>query len=311
MRRKKEVNSNRKRHYRLVRHYSFTIRGVSHLPYFGFKIRRRYNLMRHKRIIKILTPLFDEVMQITNQKSKQNNVLNGNSYDTIWFFWWQGKDQITDLSNKCYKSLLKNKGKRKVVFISKNNFQEYAKLPDYIVEKFEAGLITKTHFSDILRFNLLRNYGGLWVDATLYFTASLDMFKTQELITCSGYPDELKYNIAYGRWTGFFIGGPREIDIFSFMDNFFLEYWKQNDYLIDYYLIDYALHYAWQKNLSAFRDICKKNSGKQPRLFDLQSKLGEDYDSSQWEALKEKTCVFKLSNKMNFRRGKGTLYYKL
>ena len=59
------------RHYTFVRHYSFFIRGVSKIPYYGPKIRRRYNLGRHRKIIRILTPLFDEVLQDTHLNLEQ------------------------------------------------------------------------------------------------------------------------------------------------------------------------------------------------------------------------------------------------
>lgn len=308
---KRKENKLKVRHYTFVRHYSFFIRGISKVPYVGSKIRRKYNLSRHRKIIRILTPLFDKVLQDTNLHFENGEAIDNSSQNIVWFFWWQGKEQITDLSEKCYKSLLKNKGKRKVIFISKHNYKEYTNLPDYIIEKFEAGLITKTHFSDILRFNLLSNHGGLWVDATLYFTDNLDLFNTSKLVTCSGYPDELKYNIAFGRWTGFFIGGPSELNIFSFMNNFFIKYWKLNDYLIDYYLIDYALDYAWEKNLSSFKEICHENQGLQPCLFDLEQKLGERFDQSEWDLLTKNTSVFKLSNKLQFDKSVGTFYSNL
>lgn len=294
-----------------VQHYSLTIRAISKIPYVGFKIRRRYNIYRHQKIMKILDPLFKKAFQMTKQQSKKTTKRKDNSKDIIWFFWWQGKNKITDLSQKCYESLLKNKGNRRVIFISKDNFQEYIDIPSYILEKFKAGLITKTHFSDILRFNLLKKYGGLWVDATLYFSDSLNKFNTQNLLTCSGYSDDLKYNIAYGRWTGFFIGGPHELDIFLFMNIFFSEYWKEYNYLIDYYLIDYALYYAWKKDLSSFQEISKKNEGLQPRMFDLESKLGEKYNQKEWEQLTKNTSVFKLSNKIKIRKDKDTFFYKL
>lgn len=65
------------RHYTFIRHYSFFIRGVSKIPYYGPKIRRRYNLGRHRKIIRILTPLFDEVLQDThlNLEDRKNNRL--------------------------------------------------------------------------------------------------------------------------------------------------------------------------------------------------------------------------------------------
>lgn len=37
----------------------------------------------------------------------------------------------------------------------------------------EKGIITNTHFSDLLRIELLINHGGLWLDATTYLTGTL------------------------------------------------------------------------------------------------------------------------------------------
>ena len=48
---------------------------------------------------------------------------------------------------------------------------KYVQFPNYIIEKWNAGLITNTHMTDLLRLELLIRYGGMWVDATVLCTS--------------------------------------------------------------------------------------------------------------------------------------------
>ena len=75
--------------------------------------------------------------------------------------------------------------------------------------------------------------------------------------------------------------------------------------------MDYALYYAWGKNLSFFKEISQENQGLQPCLFDLEQKLGERFDQSEWDLLTKNTSVFKLSNKLQFDKSVGTFYSNL
>ncbi|NRO93651.1 capsular polysaccharide synthesis protein [Lactobacillus helveticus] len=267
------------------------------------RVSRKYNKYRQFKINKKLYPIF----QIAQQKITQKNEIK--DCNIIWVFWWQGKDKMTPLSKKCYKNILKNKGNRIVILLTKENIRQYATLPEYIYTKIKSKKISLTHLSDILRFNLLNNYGGLWMDATLYVTDSLDKFSKKELFTCSGYEDKYLFNISYGRWTGFFIGGPSHLSLFQFMDNFFQEYWKYNDKLIDYFLIDYALNYAWNKNLSKFRTISKKYNMINPRMFELQGILNNKFDIRKINKLTLDTVVFKLSNKKPINYNNKSNFY--
>ena len=52
--------------------------------------------------------------------------------------------------------------------ITKDNWQQYMELPNHIIEKVENGKITLTHFSDIIRAELIKNYGGVWEHAKDY-----------------------------------------------------------------------------------------------------------------------------------------------
>lgn len=285
---------------------SFFIAKILHrLPHCD-KLSIFYNQKRHHYIEKLLNPIFEYSLK----RIKNNDHTKNNGSNIIWIFWWQGRNKMTPLTDKCYRSIIKNSGKRKVILITKYNIKKYATIPEYIYQKVEQKKITLTHLSDILRFNLLNNYGGLWVDATIYVTDNLDQFKTNELFTCSGYSIDRAFNISYGRWTGFFIGGPAHLELFDFMDTFFGIYWKYNDKLIDYFLIDFALNYAWNKDLSNFEDITAQNKRKAPKLFELEKNINKEFSEKEWNQIIKNTITFKLSNKKKIK-SKNTFYYHL
>lgn len=55
-----------------------------------------------------------------------------------------------------------------MVVIDQNNYRDYVDIPDYIIKKLDKKQMSLTHFSDILRMALLYEYGGVWMDATLF-----------------------------------------------------------------------------------------------------------------------------------------------
>lgn len=254
------------------------------------KISDNFNMHRHQKIKQELKPIFDEAYT-SFTRYKNHNVNN-----TIWIFWWQGKNSMPEIVKKCFQSVNKNCGNKKVVLITKDNIEDYTDISGTIYDKLHNGQITFTHFSDILRANLLKNNGGLWMDATLYATDSLKNIDLNKLYYCSGYPNDT-FNISLGRWTGFFMGGPSGMDLMSFMDELYKCYWMQHDKLIDYFLIDYGLSYAWDKNLSDFCLLEKIYMQNNPHLFNMQSILNQPFNEKLWHRLTNDTNVFKLSYK--------------
>lgn len=252
-----------------------------------------------------LKPCFNEAY--TSFARYENHSIN----NTIWIFWWQGKDSMPELVKKCYRSIEENSGDKKVILITKDNVKKYTDISQTIYDKLDNGQITFTHFSDILRANLLKNNGGLWMDATLYVTSSLKNIDLSKLYYCSGYSND-NFNVSLGRWTGFFMGGPSGMDLMSFMDELYKCYWTKHDKLIDYFLIDYGLNYAWNKNLSKFSSLENTYKSNAPHLFAMQEILNQPFNENTWHELTNDTNVFKLSykKKINFDDPKN-FYHKL
>lgn len=264
-----------------------------------------FNMLRHKKIATALSEIFEK----TYKSTPVNNPIRLEKFQSnyVWVFWWQGEDQMPELVKKCYQSLKRQLYDKKIILITKDNIKEYCSFPQYIFDKCESGKITLTHLSDILRFDLLSHYGGLYTDATVFWTRNLPSSTFSELYTCGGYSDDYYFNVAKGRWTGFLIGGSKGNSLFTFMYDFFLEYWKQREELIDYFLIDYALQFAYENNIGGFKDYADNVAIlNNPNLFELMRIRNQTYSEEKKRKLLSNTCAFKLSYKKKFNNGNNT-----
>lgn len=209
----------------------------------------------------------------------------------IWIFWWQGEETMPPVVRSCYKSVLKNAEKHPVILITENNITEYVEIPQYIYEKIRDRKMTLTHFSDILRENLLYKHGGIWMDATIYMTApfSKEMYK-YEYYSIKGAFEEWE-------WTGFFQATGKGNVFAKAVSHLFNCYWKEHDCLISYLLIDCFLAVA-RKHSPVIDQMIKDLPQKDASIFLLNDQyLDKTYDVDEMEALSNKTNLHKLSYK--------------
>ena len=103
-------------------------------------------------------------MQLSISKHKKQNVNKNNSGSRVY-----------KLVKMCYTRLKQviDSEKMEIHLITLENYKEYVTFPEHITQKFEQKIITMTTLSDILRMCLLSIYGGMWVDATVFFTDSI------------------------------------------------------------------------------------------------------------------------------------------
>ena len=89
----------------------------------------------------------------------------------VWVLWLQGEENAPEIVKACIASTKRAFKGYEYKVLDKSNIHDYIELPDYIEEKYKKGIITHAHYSDIVRVALLSQYGGVWVDATVYCTA--------------------------------------------------------------------------------------------------------------------------------------------
>lgn len=234
--------------------------------------------------------------------------------DCIWVCWWQGLDSAPELVKKCIESIQKNAGNHEVIIITEDNYKEYVNIPKWVEDKKNAGIISLTNYSDLLRLSLLAEHGGMWLDATFFCAKpTIDEYFSFPLWSIKR-PDYLHCSVASGYFAGYSLQcNVEQRWMFATIRDFFLYYWKNNDMLIDYLIVDYMIVLAQQKDSrisNAFKSIVPNN----PCCDELYKVLGEPFDEEVWKKLKKDTSLFKLTWKQEFPKkkdGQDTFYAKL
>ena len=236
----------------------------------------------------------------------------------VWCCWWQGEDQMPELVKMCNDRLrrLLPEDQAELRMITQENYKTYVELPDYIIEKFEQGKMSITALSDILRVALLAEYGGFWIDATVFIS---DYFPT-EFITRDYYaqrmydPIKWKREACKGRWCGFLMGGRAGNIIFLLLRDAFFAWWKEHNSVIDYVILDYFLLSGY-KNIPAIQSQVDNLPDNNPDVFEMYKVLDRPYSDALYSRLTKETNLHKLTYKINLVKetpaGQQTLYANL
>jgi hypothetical protein len=107
---------------------------------------------------------------IKNNSSKNSD---NNIPSVIWFYWHQGLEKAPELIRECLKSWQIHNPSWKIIFLDQSNLSQYVnfQLPEHVLKKI--GLVKQ---SNLLRLQLMLEYGGVWTDATVICRKPLDQW---------------------------------------------------------------------------------------------------------------------------------------
>jgi hypothetical protein len=286
---------------------------------------------KHRAILKYLSKHY---LKITAHYAENNDstFIADSKIDPksiIWVCWWDGEETMPALVKVCYNSIKKNAGTHPVKLITKNNFQDYISIPEYILEKVNKKVITITHFSNIVRANLLYDYGGIWLDATILTLKNITLetlpfytlkapAKNSHSITLSrfagitnksaGLHNEASLQIS--RWSGFLFAGTKGNIIFDYMIKILYAYWKDHDDQIDYLLYDYTIALGYD-NIPFMKKMIDNVPCSNVEKYVLEKNMNAEY-SEETFAQYCVTPFHKLTWKLKFNShtndGKLTIY---
>jgi hypothetical protein len=264
---------------------------------------------KHERIKDVLKKKYLYIIGKYRDSCPAGNVSFIEKTSPVWVCWWQGEADMPDVVRICYESICRNSGSHPVKLVTKENYTEYVHLPDYIIEKANSGIITITHLSDILRMNLLYEYGGYWMDATILLTKTLLEEKNIEFFTTRTVSN--LFYVADSRLAMFLIGGSRYCLFFDFTRTFLHEYWKRENVMIDYFLIDYITALAYD-NIPAIKELIDRNGCYMPNIFDTAFVLNKPFEDDKFNRICRNAYFHKLSWKCSYaittEKGEQTLY---
>ena len=232
----------------------------------------------------------------------------------VWCCWWQGVENMPELVRMCNDRLrhfLPEEAELRM--LTAKNYREYVELPAWVIEKFEAGKMSITALSDILRVALLAEHGGFWIDSTVFISHRFPMeFIQRDYYAQRMYdPVKWKHEACKGRWCGFLMGGKPNNVIFRLLRDAFFEWWKEHDSVVDYVILDYFL-LAGYKQVPAIRDQVDHLPDNNPDVFEMYKVLHLPYTSELYEKLTTNTNLHKLTYKIDLfdqtPDGEQTLY---
>lgn len=224
----------------------------------------------------------------------------------VWICWLQGMENAPEVVKDCYKSVQYWLNDWEVIVITKENMSEYVDFPDFILKKWQRGVITNTHLSDLLRLELLIRYGGLWLDATTYLTGKLPLYveKRDFFVYRNGWMDQEMINMA--SW--FIYAGKTNNKLLFETRNLLYLYWKKYNFLKAYFLLHMFFRMVVDKYKEDWDNVIYINHIDQHMLMWELTKI---YDKDKIEIIKEKSSVHKLTYKINNDKDKRLTINKL
>ena len=218
------------------------------------------------------------------------NYLHTHIYsNNIYWCWLQGINNAPDLYKAAFNSIKNKCTNHNIIIINKTNLFDYVKFPDYILEKYQKKIIDNTHFSDLLRLELLIKYGGTWIDASVLVTKYNEIF--------------FKKDLFFFR-TNWFITSEKENPVLKTTRDLLYEYWRKENYLCHYFIFHLLFNFAYNKYISDYLQM--PNFSNIPVHY-MQKQLTYRFNITLFTNILNEASIHKLTNK--FSKSKDSFYF--
>ena len=171
---------------------------------------------------------------------------SGETPRLFWWCWLQGIENAPPVCKACLNSLKKHYPDYGINILSLKNINQAVQFPEHIVKKFNEGKISPTHFSDLLRLELLINYGGIWADSTVFATAREPYYLHYPLFIFQGF---WRGNDAH-LGSNWFIVGEKNNPILKTTRDLLYKFWEDHDKLGEgawYFIFHLMFKFAAEK----------------------------------------------------------------
>ena len=226
----------------------------------------------------------------------------------LWIFWYQGLENAPEIVQACVDSIRRHACSHPVVLLTKENLEKYVHFPKYIYQKLKDGTITMTHFSDLIRVALLSQYGGIWMDATMYIVRDIDCYVGSAPFFSIKIESKNENICRQRQWTGFCMASGQSNSMICLLYKWFMLYWSKENCLIAYLLLDFMLTILYEND-----PLCKNLIDSVPinnkSVHRLEEILNKPYEFIH--TLDHETGFYKLTYKKRFKKqskGSETVY---
>ncbi|HFU3805245.1 TPA: capsular polysaccharide synthesis protein, partial [Streptococcus suis] len=194
-----------------------------------------YKLARIKN--KLIFNLLDKL-----PVSKTYKLSPPNKYmERIWICWLQGEEHAPKLVKCCIKSIQDSFPNHTITILTEQNISEFLTLPDHVWNRFHNNEISKTHFSDLLRMNLISQQGGLWIDATVFMTRPINNNFFNFDFNSLHHDSPSHYGVFSEFWISYFFYAKPNNKLVQYCAQLLNEYTMKYPRFHDYFIMDYCI----------------------------------------------------------------------
>ena len=253
-------------------------------------VREVMNLKLYRRIRQKMASDLPELRERVEREYADSTVLHN---DIVWTLWLQGEDEAPEIVRACLASMRKHLTGKRIVVLDEGTMLDDVTLPEHVLQKYKAGTITRTHFSDLLRLELLTTRGGTWADATVWLSGTPASYVTDSNLFMfqSMKPGLDGKSLCMSSWL---VTAQAPSRILLLARNLLYRYWERYDTMDDYFLVHYMLQIAIDEYPEEWRRV-PPVSNSTPHVLLLR--LGEPFDQHVFDAVCSQTAVHKLTYK--------------
>ena len=229
--------------------------------------------------------------------------LNSKPEKIIWWMWLQGEENAPELCKVCLKSIRKYLPDYEVKVLTSENIFEYIHVSENIKNKYQKGLISHAHFSDIARANLLSEHGGIWIDSTVLLTSNPKTLLEKPLFCFKDFSFNKDHPFAASSW---FIASCKHHPIMDATVKLLNKYWDDTSLLLDYFVYHYFFNMVSKRYINLWKDV-PNYPNKNPHV--LQFELFDDYSESRFKEICDLSPIHKLTWKVTSENKKDFYHY--
>ena len=219
--------------------------------------------------------------------------------------WQQGEAQMPETVQTSIKTI-KDFAKRndcEFYLLTDENLANFINIPADITEKYKKKELSAAHYSDIIRFSLLCQYGGIWMDTTLFVSpyATLEMFEG-DFFSLNHPPirsEQIERTVGDFKWAGFFLAGKKGKPYFKHIRDLYLYYVRKYPVFIHYLMMDYFILSEY-KCSPYFENLVDRLPILAPaeRVWFLRDHAHDLFDEKEWEEVLKTTPILKTTYKI-------------
>ena len=271
--------------------------------YLAQQSETKYYDFRRKILLDFVLKLRKEAQLVDSSNEKEEETTEFPKI--IWTMWQQGEAQMPETVQASMKTI-KDFAKRndcEFYLLTDENLADFINIPIDITEKYKKKELSAAHYSDIIRFSLLYQYGGIWIDATLFVSpyATLEMFEG-DFFTLNHpplQPEKMERTVGDFKWAGFFLAGKKGKPYFKHIRDLYLYYVRKYPVFIHYLMMDYFILSEYQCN-PYFENLVDRLPILAPaeRVWFLRDHAHDLFEEKEWEEVLKTTPILKTTYKI-------------